>query len=1300
MKQTRLILAVLGLLLLSNGVVGQVTVSGAHASSNGDYTTLRAAFNAINGQVQTGNSIVVTITASTDETVIPILNSGSWTSLTIYPTAENLSLLTDSNHPVITLAGASNVTIDGRVNQAGEANLTINNSNTSTLAAAVKFVDGASSNTIKYCYLKGSSSLQNNSAIVHFAGTSTTTGNSSNTIEYCNFTNSGGNRPYHAILSNSESSYLNASNIVRYNYFYDNLGTNGAQVVRVQNYGSAWQITGNSFFETSSIAPSGSNYYEFISIQTADYGNYTISNNYIGGSASECGGVNPLTKTINVNKFYGINLYASSSITSNVQGNTISNISWRNTITGTTGNYFFGIALNATKANVGTETGNTIGSASETNAIVYTDNFTGTNLYGIFVTGNAAVDIQNNTIGGVTVANSNSANSTNFYGIHIATGTGTLNCSSNTIGSLSTSNSIYASSASTTYVQIIYGIECIRVGTISNNTIANLTNGSTNTSSGSKGRLHGINISTTGSTLEGNTIKYLKTSNANSKADHEINLGGIVVNMNIYNLTIAGNTISHLENDRTTFAGSIAGIYVNMNYTDYTIDLSKNFIHSLSVNSSSTAANIYGIKKDAGVMTAANNIVSINANSLTNVYGIYETGATDHSTNLYYNTVYLGGTIASGTNKSYALWSNSADNAREFHNNILANERSTVGGSNLHYAAYLNYSTDSDLRISNNCYFTPGTGGVPGYYASTNKTELPIVPYSDDASSLENPVLLKTDGTNATDYIQGTVLIGREIAGVSVDFEGTTRATTPDMGAFEMIKWNGTGDWSVTTNWSTGAVPSSTSRVYIESGLLGIKNNVEVSSLTISPYSSVTINNKSASITLTADKLILNSNAKRRIASLINKETIAANEILVKRYLPSTAFEYISSPIENQTASVFGTLSSTASSGKRLFSYNNASGWVSITDGAEALTAMKGFTYANFADAQTVTFSGTAFHSGNQTIALTKTGLDGFNLVGNPYPSAIVWYEGSGWERTNVATSIWINVANTAGDASFAVYNKTGPSEVNWTSNIGDDLGFIAQTQAFWVYAEDNTSLTVKPDAQVHSENIVHKRSAEENTLIRLQALREGYTDEGLIFFHANATEEIDSYDTRKMMGSGAFPQLFMPSAEGNLAINALPVSLLSEKLVVPVAIKSDRLGSITLAATEFSGFESSQSIILVDKALNRQTNLRDGAYTFTVESTQPITDRFEVVIERVQTSIDEVLSPAVRIYASGKNIYVAEANKATSIEVYNALGQRILSRNLTGQPVSTIGTDLPRGIYIVSVSTPNGRTTKRIYIE
>ena len=246
----------------------------------------------------------------------------------------------------------------------------------------------------------------------------------------------------------------------------------------------------------------------------------------------------------------------------------------------------------------------------------------------------------------------------------------------------------------------------------------------------------------------------------------------------------------------------------------------------------------------------------------------------------------------------------------------------------------------------------------------------------------------------------------------------------------------------------------------------------------------------------------------------------------------------------------------------------------------------------------------------------------------------------------------------------------------------------------------------------------MNKKAATANPLIRLQAQRAGYTDEMVIYLHANATEGIDPYDTRKKLGSGAYPQLYAPVVDGILAVNSLPIPTQGSNLVVPVTLKSEVAGEVTLSLTELRALAEGSEVYLVDKLQDITVNLlAQPSYTIDLETAGELADRFEVVILMGEEQAEDPIvdptdpigginltethtQPGVTIYAHRNTIYVGNVQGRTQVTVVNIAGQRVLSRQLEAEGLNAIHTNLPAGVYIVEARSQGGREVKRIFIE
>ena len=105
------------------------------------YSTLKAAFDAINSGTHTG-AITIVVTGNTTETATAVLmasgnGNANYSSVNIYPDGTR-SISGNLANALIELRGADNVTIDGRQNGSGTGQfLTLQNNNASSSNAVV-----------------------------------------------------------------------------------------------------------------------------------------------------------------------------------------------------------------------------------------------------------------------------------------------------------------------------------------------------------------------------------------------------------------------------------------------------------------------------------------------------------------------------------------------------------------------------------------------------------------------------------------------------------------------------------------------------------------------------------------------------------------------------------------------------------------------------------------------------------------------------------------------------------------------------------------------------------------------------------------------------------------------------------------------------------------------------------------------------------------------------------------------------------------------------------------------------------
>jgi hypothetical protein len=208
---------------------------------------------------------------------------------------------------------------------------------------------------------------------------------------------------------------------------------------------------------------------------------------------------------------------------------------------------------------------------------------------------------------------------------------------------------------------------------------------------------------------------------------------------------------------------------------------------------------IYGIKIKAGKTTYSNNVISLGGNLRATLYGIYETGASGNDNNLYFNTIYLGGTAdyyLSGKNwislSSFALYSAATTNTRNFRNNIIVNKRiNIVASAGKHYAAYFSTNpSGTGLTIDYNDYYTPGVnGGTFGCFNGGIVTTLAAwkTATGQDVHSqdITPQFTFVKNGTIISDLKPGVNITGLTLAEVPKDYSDYTRTEPPSLGAIQ-----------------------------------------------------------------------------------------------------------------------------------------------------------------------------------------------------------------------------------------------------------------------------------------------------------------------------------------------------------------------------------------------------------------------------------------------------------------------------------------------------------------------------------
>jgi hypothetical protein len=376
----------------------------------------------------------------------------------------------------------------------------------------------------------------------------------------------------------------------------------------------------------------------------------------------------------------------------------------------------------------------------------------------------------------------------------------------------------------------------------------------------------------------------------------------------------------------------------------------------------------------------------------------------------------------------------------------------------------------------------------------------------------------------------------------------------------------------------------------------------------------------------------------------------------------------------------------------------------------DALVAGKGYVSVattGTGNTGTVSFNGT-LNTGTIAVPVTRTesgSSRGFNLVANPYPSYLDWslVKADG-ANSNIGSTMWFRTKNTLGAYTFATHNGTSGETVTGTANT-TITKFIPPLQAFWIRVNANvgqttysTNITFRNSMRAHRDDNGNKLKApkvNERTRLRLQLANGTETDETLIYFDSNATNDFNDYDSPKMLNNSTkTPDLYSKTGNERLVINGLKE--VTDNLEVPLGFSLNAAATLKLKATEISNLTAGTRIYLLDKVENKQTELTpETEYSFnTTAATIYNESRFSLIF-RAQgntTAIDNTNQLNAQVFVNANNQITIIAPEKASYSIYNAMGQLIENGTLNTKRETRNAKHLAAGVYVVKINNQSTR--------
>ncbi len=435
-----------------------------------------------------------------------------------------------------------------------------------------------------------------------------------------------------------------------------------------------------------------------------------------------------------------------------------------------------------------------------------------------------------------------------------------------------------------------------------------------------------------------------------------------------------------------------------------------------------------------------------------------------------------------------------------------------------------------------------------------------------------------------------------------------------------------------------------------------------------------------------------NGNADASINTLPTGSSISGN-VNVQRYMSGEGrmYRYISSPVSNASIDslmddfpITGTFDDPSTgpgirpSSPSFFYYDEtlsgSLGWIAYPSSGSSsenfLDVGRGYSAFIREPVNATTWDVTGTLNQGEIIlptTFTDTGNpanDGWNLVGNPYPSSIDWSVASGWDKTHIDNGI---VVRDNGSGNF----------LYWDGEVGSlGSGRIAKGQSFWIKTNAlNPLLRIKETAKTSVPTIFYRKKISEPDYLEMSIQTKDHADKTYLRLRDRALTEYDSLDVVKFPND--FMNLCFEVSKTPLAISAIdhldcsksyPLNLSFVKRSDGSFVRSP-VGEYTISANTFGLFGNNE-IILHDNFTNTDLNISTSEYSFAItqDSSSVKSDRFNLHFNSptLKDSVTILSDSAICDTSPFYKIVLKSAQKNTRYKIFQ--DDRLIDSNLTQQ--------------------------------
>lgn len=561
--------------------------------------------------------------------------------------------------------------------------------------------------------------------------------------------------------------------------------------------------------------------------------------------------------------------------------------------------------------------------------------------------------------------------------------------------------------------------------------------------------------------------------------------------------------------------------------------------------------------------------------------------------------------------------------------------------------------------------------------------------------------------------------------------------------------WKGgtSGNWNDPNNWSPVGVPDATTCVIIppatnNSVISGVNYNGFGKTLQVKNGGNLQIlSNNTLTITDFVEVTGTGNLTLENSSSLIQVNNVAnTGNITMKRNVNLRKLDYVywSSPVAN-----FGltNISTTSYRYKWIPTIpSNINGFGNWSATSETMVNGKGYIVrgpdsytstpqnytANFVGVPnngTITtpisrgtYNGANYSTGVSTTLATRDD-DNWNLIGNPYPSAVnanlflaantniagfikYWTHGT-LPSSAISDPFYNNFGQNYTVADYVTYNATGSNPAIGNGNIAAGQGFFVLMNHTSAATTENVVFNNSMRRNDYRNDLFYRNSNENNAgegekhRIWLNLISPSATSSPtLIGYVDGATNDLDRmYDAPALDVKTNFELYsFSNTDKLNIQGRSLPFD---ENDEIPLGISIAQNGNHTIGISTVDGlFESAtQNMYLEDRTLGITHDLRSAPYAFTA-TTGRYENRFVLKFKNSTLGNEDFTANAVTVFTN-ESINVNATNQTIkSVRVHDLLG-RVLGtfNNVNSNTFSTRNVAKTQSPLLVEVTLDNGAT-------